>query len=95
VSQARGLLLSACLAPAAVVFAAFWLLPMAWLVMLPAAKGWQTYFAVLSTPRYLQSLINTVLLSVSVTLATLVIGAAVGLFLARTPFRGRGCCCRC
>ena len=90
VSQARGLLLSACLAPAAVVFAAFWLLPMAWLVMLPAAKGWQTYFAVLSTPRYLQSLINTVLLSVSVTLATLVIGAAVGLFLARTPFRGRG-----
>lgn len=89
-SHARGLLLSACLAPAAVVFAAFWLIPMAWLVMLPAARGWQTYFAVLSTPRYLQSLINTVLLSVSVTMATLVIGAAVGLFLARTPFRGRG-----
>ncbi len=89
-SRSRGLLLSACLAPAAVVFAAFWLLPMAWLVMLPAAKGWQTYFTVLTTPRYLQSLINTLLLSVSVTFVTLVIGAAVGLFLARTPFRGRG-----
>jgi putative spermidine/putrescine transport system permease protein len=89
-NESRGLLLSACLAPAAIVFAAFWLLPMAWLVMLPAAKGWQTYFAVLETPRYLQSLINTVALSASVTLVTLVIGAAVGLFLARTPFPGRG-----
>ena len=60
------------------------------LVLLPASKGWETYFAVLSDPRYFESLMNTVVLSVIVTLATLVIGAAVGLFLARTPFRGRG-----
>ena len=33
------LLIGACLAPAAVVFAAFWLLPMAWLVVLPAGKS--------------------------------------------------------
>ena len=88
-SGSHGLLLSACLAPAVVVFAAFWLLPMAWLVLLPAGKGWQTYFAVLTSPRYLQSLSNTLLLSVAVTAATLLIGAAVGLFLARTPFFGR------
>ena len=71
------LLIGACLAPAAVVFAAFWLLPMAWLVVLPAGKGWETYFAVLTNPRYLESLANTLVLSILVTLATLVIGAAV------------------
>jgi putative spermidine/putrescine transport system permease protein len=87
--RANGLLLGACLAPSAVVFAAFWLVPMAWLAVLPAADGWEIYFAVLSHPRYLESLANTLLLSVIVTLATLVIGAAVGLFLARTPFTGR------
>jgi len=84
-----GPLLGACLAPAAAVFGAFWLLPMAWLVMLPASKGWQTYVAVLTHPRYLQSLANTLALSLSVTLATLAIGAAVGIFLARTRFTGR------
>jgi putative spermidine/putrescine transport system permease protein len=82
-------LLGACLAPAAAVFGAFWLLPMAWLVMLPASKGWPTYVAVLTHPRYLQSLVNTLVLSLAVTLATLAIGAAVGIFLARTRFTGR------
>lgn len=84
-----GLLLGACLAPAAVVFAAFWLIPMAWLVVLPAGKGWTTYFVVLTHSRYLESLVNTLVLSILVTLATLVIGAAVGRFLARTRFAGR------
>lgn len=79
----------ACLAPAAAVFGAFWLLPMAWLVVLPAAKGWQTYLAVLTHPRYAASLANTVGLSLAVTMATLVLGAAVGLYLARTRFAGR------
>ncbi len=87
--NAGGLLLAACLAPAAAAFAAFWLIPMAWLAVLPAGKGWQTYFAVLTTPRYLESLLNTLFLSLTVTLATLVVGAAVGLFLARTRFFGR------
>jgi putative spermidine/putrescine transport system permease protein len=85
----RGVLLGACLAPAVALFGAFWLLPMAWLVMLPAGKGWATYAAVLTNPRYLQSLVNTLVLSLTVTLATLVIGAAVGIFLARTRFAGR------
>ena len=88
-TPARSLLLAACLALAAAVFGAFWLLPMVRLVMLPASKGWETYAAVLTHPRYFQSLANTLALSVAVTLATLVIGAAVGLFLARTRFVGR------
>ena len=42
------MILLACIAPAAVVFAAFWLLPMVQLVLLPASKGWATYFVVLT-----------------------------------------------
>lgn len=81
--------LAACAAPAAAFFAAFWLLPVARLLALPADKGWGTYFAVLTDPRYLQSMVNTVALSAAVTLATLVLGAAVGIFLARHRFAGR------
>lgn len=82
-------LIALCLAPAAALFFAFWLLPMAWLVALPAGKGWSTYFAVLTSARYASSLANTVALSLAVTAATLALGAAVGLYLARTRFAGR------
>jgi len=81
--------LLACALPAAAFFAAFWLLPVVRLLALPADKGWATYFAVLTDARYLQSMANTVLLSAAVTLATLVLGAAVGIYLARHAFRGR------
>lgn len=81
--------LLACLAPATAFFAAFWLLPVAWLVALPAENGWQTYLATFTEPRYLESLLNTLGLSVAVTLLTLVLGAAVGLYLARRRFTGR------
>ena len=81
--------LLACLLPAAAFFAAFWLLPIARLLALPAGKGWATYFAVLTDSRYLQSMANTVLLSVAVTLATLILGSAVGIYLARRDFAGK------
>lgn len=83
------MLLAACVAPAAVVFAAFWLLPMVELALLPATKGAATYFAVLTEPRYLQSLVQTTLLSAAVTLVALAIAAAVGLYLGRRSFAGR------
>lgn len=79
----------ACIAPAVAFFAAFWLLPIARLIALPADKGWQTYFVVLTEAKYLTSLLNTLLLSLAVTALTLVLGAAVGIFLARTRFFGR------
>ena len=81
--------LAVCIAPAVAFFAAFWLLPIVRLLALPADKGWETYFVVLTEARYLASLLNTLLLSVSVTLLTLVLGASVGVFLARTRFVGR------
>ncbi|WOI44935.1 ABC transporter permease subunit [Acidovorax sp. BLS4] len=81
--------LLACAAPAVAFFAAFWLLPVALLLALPAGKGWDTYFAVLTHARYLQSLLQTLGLSLAVTLATLVLGALVGITLARQRFHGR------
>jgi len=80
----------ACAAPALAFFAAFWLLPVLQLVALPAHKGWATYFAVLTEARYLKSLLQTLGLSLVVTAATLVLGAGVGVTLARQRFAGRG-----
>lgn len=82
-------LLLACVAPSVVFLAAFWILPVLRLVALPAQDGWQTYFLVLTDSRYLRSMINTLLLSLATTLLTLIIGGAVGLFLARRRFAGR------
>ncbi|WP_353233628.1 ABC transporter permease subunit [Diaphorobacter ruginosibacter] len=82
-------LLAACAAPAAAFFAAFWLLPAARLLALPAKDGWATYFVVLTNARYLQSLVQTLALSLAVTFATLLVGALVGITLARQRFRGR------
>jgi putative spermidine/putrescine transport system permease protein len=82
-------ILLACSSPAVAFFAAFWLLPAIRLVSLPAGKGAETYFAVLTNPRYLQSLLNTLALSVAVTLVTLALGCAVGIYLARRQFIGR------
>ena len=43
--------LSACMMPASIFFAAFWLLPIALLVTLPAKQGWETYFVILTDAR--------------------------------------------
>ncbi|WP_081682414.1 ABC transporter permease [Pseudacidovorax intermedius] len=83
------MILLACALPAGIFFLAFWLLPALQLLALPAREGASAYFAVLTQPRYLTSMLQTLTLSVVVTLATLVLGAAVGLYLARQRFAGR------
>jgi putative spermidine/putrescine transport system permease protein len=60
------------------------------LVALPAEKGLATYAVVVTSPRYLQSLLQTLGLSLATTAATLVLGGAVGVYLARRRFAGRG-----
>ncbi len=82
-------LLLACAAPAVAFFAAFWLLPAVRLLALPAGLGWAAYFVVLTNSRYWQSLLQTLGLSLAVTLVTLVLGGLVGITLARTRFAGR------
>ncbi len=85
----RSPIMLACFAPVTVFFIAFWILPVVRLIALPAQKGWQTYFLVLTDSRYMWSMINTVLLSLATTLVTLVVGGAVGVYLARRRFAGR------
>jgi len=80
----------ALLAPAVVLFCAFWLLPMAALLRVSGSEGViATYTAALTTPRYLGSLFSTVVLSAAVTLATLVLSTIAGLFLVRHNVPGK------
>jgi putative spermidine/putrescine transport system permease protein len=86
----RGLLL-VLIAPAAIVFTAFFLLPLARLFVIGGTgpTGWSAYLAIVTDARYFRSLVSTVLLSASVTAATLVISGIAGVFLERNRFRGR------
>jgi putative spermidine/putrescine transport system permease protein len=78
-------------APAIVVFGAFFLLPLARLFLIGASgpAGIGAYFAILVDARYFGSLLQTVLLSLGVTLATLAISGVAGVFLERNRFPGR------
>ena len=78
-------------APVAAIFVAFWLLPIARLIVLSGEGpgGFGSYVRILSTPRYLVSIGVTVALSAGVTLATLAIAVISGLFLVRNRFPGR------
>lgn len=77
--------------PGMTLFAAFWLLPMLRLIGIGAGgpTGSMAYLAVLTNRHYFESLISTLLLSGTVTLATLVISCFVGLFLQRNHFVGK------
>jgi len=89
--QRENLVLLALIAPAAAVFTAFWLLPMARLALIAGTgpDGLAAYAAILTHPRYLQSLVATLLLSAAVTAAALAIAGVAGLFLARNRFPGQ------
>jgi putative spermidine/putrescine transport system permease protein len=83
--------LIALLMPAAAVFFAFFLLPLANLFVIggTGALGWAAYGAVLTEPRYLSSVVSTVALAGATTIATLVVSGVSGVFLTRNRFRGR------
>ena len=80
-----------CLLPLVLVTVAFFVLPMAQLVVVGAdgPRGVAAYLAILTEPRYRATLINTVLLATATTIATLVIATVAGLFLQRHRFPGR------
>lgn len=81
-----------CFVPTAVFSLTFLALPLVRLVAgsVEGEEGWAIYLRVLSTPRYLETLGQTVLVSAIVTLATLAIATTAGLFLERHRFPGRG-----
>src|SRR6202012_261516 len=80
-----------CLLPLVVVTAAFFLLPMARLVVTGAEgpQGLAGYLAILTEPRYRATLINTVLLATATTIVTLAVATVAGMFLQRHRFPGR------
>ena len=80
------------LAPAAAVLFAFWLLPLAHLIVLGGQRrdgGENGYWQVLSSAQYLGSLAQTCLLALATTLAALLVGGISGVFLCRQRFFGR------
>jgi putative spermidine/putrescine transport system permease protein len=79
------------LLPLALVATAFFLLPMAKLVVVGGSgeMGLGAYAAILLEPRYRASLISTVLLAVVTSIAALAIATVTALFLQRHRFPGR------
>ncbi len=79
------------LAPALAVFTAFWLLPLTRLAVVgwSGPQGLGAYLAVITNAQYFRSLVSTVVLSLGVTAATLVVSGVAGLFLTRNEFAGK------
>ncbi|NPU67464.1 ABC transporter permease [Bradyrhizobium sp. 83012] len=80
-----------CLLPLASVTAAFFLLPMARLLLAGSEgpRGLAEYLAIILEPRYRTTLLNTLVLAAATTVATLIIATIAGLFLQRQRFPGR------
>ena len=78
------------IAPAAISFVAFFLIPLGKLFLIGGSgeRGWLAYVAAFTEARYVESMLTTVLLSFLVTLVTLVISGIAGVFLARNRFIG-------
>lgn len=79
------------LLPMLVIVAAFFLLPMATLMVgsIGSRSGNITYAEIIATPRYVASLGATLAVAALTTLITLVLSTLVGLLLARNRFPGR------
>lgn len=83
-------LLTLLMLPAGIVFAAFFLMPLAQLVVIGGSGklGWAAYAEVFSGSYYLKSFAQTIALSLAVTLFTLVVSGIAGVFLERNRFPG-------
>ena len=77
--------------PVVIILVAFFVLPFARLfaASFDGPQGPAVYARVLTDPRYLSSLLSTVVLALAVTFATLLISGIAGVFLDRNRFPGR------
>lgn len=77
--------------PTLVVLLAFFVLPI--IRLLPASvsadEGLMLYAEIITNPRYASSMISTIVLSVVVTAASVLLGTFTGLFLEKNDFPGR------
>lgn len=77
--------------PAALIFLSFFIFPLIRLAFQSATGplGPNLYLAVLTTPRYLETFLYTISLSIAVTVVTLGIATISGTFLQRNSFPGK------
>ena len=82
----------ACLTPLFIFSLLFLALPLARLFLASGEgeAGWAIYLDILRKPRYLNTLVLTVLVSLATTLAALAVSTTAGMFLVRNRFRGCG-----
>jgi putative spermidine/putrescine transport system permease protein len=85
------LFVTLCLVPFAIFALTFLALPIVRLILSSGEgeAGWGIYLQILQTPRYLTTLVQTVLVSLAVTLVALSVSTTAGVFLTRNRFRGR------
>lgn len=77
--------------PAALFFAAFFLMPMARLFAVGGSgtHGWSAYSAILTEPVYFHALLTTLAVAAATTVVSLLISGIAGMFLQRQRFPGR------
>jgi putative spermidine/putrescine transport system permease protein len=82
----------ACLTPLLVFSLLFLALPLGRLFLASGEgdAGWAVYLDIVRKPRYLNTLVLTVLVSAATTIAALAVSTTAGMFLVRNQFRGRG-----
>ncbi|WP_371158479.1 ABC transporter permease [Jannaschia sp. 2305UL9-9] len=80
-----------CLLPLSIFTLAFLAIPLGRLILASGEsdRGWGIYLQILQTPRYLSTLLQTVVVSLAVTVAALAISTTAGLYLVRNRFVGR------
>ena len=85
------LMLTLLLLPAGIFFSAFFLLPLARLVLVGASGqlGLVAYTSIVTDAGYLSSLLSTLILAAATTIITLAISGATGVFIQRNSFPGR------
>ena len=81
-----------CLTPLFIFSLAFLALPLIRLFLVSGESdaGWAIYLDIVRKPRYLNTLVLTVLVSLATTFAALAVSTTAGMFLVRNRFRGRG-----
>ena len=82
----------ACLTPLFIFSLAFLAFPLIRLFLASGESdaGWTIYLDILRKPRYLNTLVLTVVVSLATTIAALGVSTTAGMFLTRNRFRGRG-----
>ena len=77
--------------PVTIFFVTFFIVPMVQLAIVGGSSdaGQSSYFSILNKPRHFESMIATLILSITVTFTALIISTTAGLFLVRNIFPGR------